>query len=156
MIALIVAYDKNRCIGKDGKIPWKIPGEQKRFKELTMGNAVIMGRRTYEEIGRPLPGRLNIVISTTGSFTGENLITATSLPQAMEMAAGRDIYIAGGSRLYRQAIDVVDRMYITEVDISVEKGDTFFPKFDESLFDKAVEQTFTGGINYTYITYTRK
>lgn len=76
MIALIAALSKNRVIGKEGRIPWKIKGEQKRFKELTTGNVVIMGRRSYEEIGRPLPGRITIVVSSTKDFTGENCYTA--------------------------------------------------------------------------------
>jgi len=156
MVALIVAYDRNRCIGKGGKIPWKIPGEQKRFKELTMGNAVIMGRKTYEEIGRPLPGRLNIVVSTTKKFAGENLLTADNPEQALQLAGDKDVFIAGGSRLYRWAAGFADVMYVTEVDTVIENGDTFFPQFDESEFEKRTEQSFSGGIDYTYVTYTRK
>ena len=100
MIALIVAYAKNRVIGNGGCIPWKIEGEQRRFKELTTGNVVIMGRRSYEEIGRPLPDRMTIVISNTIKIEGENCITAKSLAEAIELAGDKDIYISGGSKLY--------------------------------------------------------
>ena len=93
MIALIAALSKNRVIGKEGRIPWKIKGEQRRFKELTTGNVVIMGRRSYEEIGRPLPGRTTIVVSSTKTFTGDNCYTARSLQEAIRFAGDRDIFI---------------------------------------------------------------
>ena len=89
MLALIVAHARNRVIGRDGRLPWNIPGEQHRFRDLTMGNAVIMGRVTYEEIGRPLPGRLNIVVSRTQRYEGENLLTASSLTRAAPMVVIR-------------------------------------------------------------------
>ena len=85
MISLIVARSKNNCIGKDGNIPWKIKGEQKQFKELTTNNIVIMGRNSYEEIGHPLPNRLNIVVSRTKEFKGDNLITVKSLQEATQV-----------------------------------------------------------------------
>ena len=154
MIALIVAYDKNYGIGNKGRIPWKIPGEQKRFRQLTMGNAVIMGRRTYEEIGRPLPGRLNIVVSATKKFEGENLLTATSLEEAIKLAGDRDIFISGGRGLYRQGIEIADVMYITEIDAEFE-ADTFFPQFDKTMWKKETAETVQGDINYSYVTYTK-
>lgn len=153
MISLIAAYAKNRVIGNNGRIPWKAEGEQKRFKALTTGNAVIMGRRTYEEIGRPLPDRLNIVISTTKSFNG--VITVKNLKSALEYAKGTDAFISGGARLYEEILPIVDKMYITEVDLDIE-GDTFFPEFDESLFEKEIVKEVKGDISYTYLTYTRK
>ena len=156
MIALIVAKSKNNVIGKDGKIPWDIKGEQKQFKELTEGNVVIMGRRTYEEIGHPLPNRLNIVISRYNYYQAENLITAPSLEEALKLVKGRDIFIAGGTRLFAEALPLVDKMYITEVDTVIEKGNTFFPEFDESEFTKE-EGTLQGeDIKYKRLVYTRK
>lgn len=155
MIALIVAYAKNQVIGNKGCIPWRIKGEQKRFKELTTGNVVIMGRRSYEEIGRPLPNRTTIVISNTQNFDGENCLTAKSLAEAVELAGKRDIYIAGGARVYEEALPMVEKMYITEIDLKVE-GDTYFPTFDENEFVKEVNEKFEGDIPYTYVTYTRK
>lgn len=152
MIALVVAMSKNRVIGNKGTIPWNIPGELKRFKELTTNNVVIMGRRTYEDIGRPLPNRENIIVSTTQTYQGDNIQTARSLQEAIELAGNKDIYIGGGARLYEEALPLVDKMYITEVDLEVE-GDTFFPIFDESLFVKEIEEVYP---EYTYITYTRK
>lgn len=155
MIALIVAFAKDQVIGNKGCIPWKIKGEQKRFKELTTGNVVIMGRRSYEEIGKPLPNRTTIVISSTQNYDGENCMTAKSVAEAIEMAGERDIYISGGARVYEEALPLVERMYITEVDLEVE-GDTYFPQFDKEQFIKEIDERFEGEIPYTYVMYTRK
>lgn len=155
MIALIVAYANNQVIGNKGYIPWKIKGEQKRFRELTTGNVVIMGRRSYEEIGRPLPNRTTIVVSSTKKFDGENCFTAKSLEEAIEIAGDRDIYISGGARLYEEALPIVDKMYITEINCEIE-GDTYFPQFDKEQFVKEIDEVVEGEIPYTYVTYTRK
>lgn len=130
MIGLIVARSKNNVIGKNGNIPWKIKGEQKQFRELTTGNVVIMGRKSYEEIGHPLPNRMNIVVSTTTEYQGDNLVSVKSLEDALLLAKGRDVYISGGYGLFKEALQIVDKMYITEVDLNIEDGDTFFPEFD--------------------------
>jgi len=155
MISLIVAFAKNRVIGNKGCIPWKIKGEQKRFKELTTGNVVIMGRRSYEEIGRPLPNRTTIVVSGTKNFDGENCYTAKSLTEAIELAGDKEVYISGGARLYEEALPLVEKMYITEIDLEIE-GDTYFPEFKEEEFVKEINERFDGEIPYTYVTYTRR
>lgn len=153
-IALIVAYAKKRVIGNKGVIPWKIKGEQKRFRDLTIGNVVIMGRRSFEEIGKPLPNRTTIVVSGTGNFDGENCHTARSLMDAINMAGEQNIYIAGGARLYEEALPIVDKMYITEIDLEVQ-GDTYFPMFDETLFEKQIDAEVDGEVSYKLLTYTR-
>ncbi|MCM1046617.1 MAG: dihydrofolate reductase [Candidatus Gastranaerophilales bacterium] len=165
MVALIVAYTKNRVIGRDGKIPWKIKGEQKRFKELTTGNVVVMGRRSYEEIGHPLPNRYNIVVSRTRNFQAQNCATAASLQDALLLAEekpltkGLNVYISGGAGLYEEAVELVDKMYITELDAVIE-GDTYFPEFDRNLFVREVEKHVVTDLedipSYDYVTYTRK
>ena len=155
MISLIVAYAKNQVIGNKGCIPWKIKGEQKRFRELTTGNVVVMGRRSYEEIGKPLPNRTTIVVSSTKQFEGDNCMTAKSLEEAIRMAGDRDIYISGGARLYEEALPLVEKMYITEIACEVE-GDTFFPTFNKDEFIREVDAHFESEIPYTYVTYTRK
>lgn len=155
MISLIVAFAKNQVIGNKGCIPWKIKGEQKRFKELTTGNVVVMGRRSYEEIGRPLPNRTTIVISNTKNYDGDHCITATSLAEAIELAGQKDIYISGGARLYEEALPLVEKMYITEIDCDI-PGDTYFPSFDKNQFVKEINERFEGEVPYTYVTYTRK
>jgi len=153
-ISLIAAYAKNRVIGNYGRIPWHIKGEQLRFRDLTMGNAVIMGRRTFEEIGHPLPGRLTIVLSKTKNFDQTACCTAGSLTEAIKLAGTREIYIAGGAEVYQMALPLVQTMYITEIDLEIE-GDAYFPTFDETLFIKETVQHIKGEIPYQYITYKR-
>lgn len=151
MIGLIVARSKNNVIGKDGKIPWKIKGEQKQFKDLTLNNTVIMGRRTYEEIGHPLPNRKNIVISRTMNYQDNNLITVDSLEKALQLVEG-NAYIIGGYNLFKEIIPIVDIMYITEIKKVVEDGDVFFPEFNEEDFkiQKTEENEY-----YKRLVYTR-
>ena len=150
MIGLIVARSKNNVIGKDGMIPWSIEGEQSQFKELTTNNTIIMGRKTYEDIGHPLPNRKNIVISRTTNY--DDVVTVDSLEKAIELSEG-NIYIIGGYNLFKEAIPMVDIMYITEVNLNIENGDVFFPDFDEDEFDiKTLEET----KNYKRLIYTRK
>ena len=121
MVGLIVARSKNNVIGKNGEIPWKIKGEQKQFRELTTGNVVVMGRKSYEEIGHPLPNRKTIVVSRRKKYTGDNLVTVSSLQEAIEVAGDENIYIAGGCGLYEESMSLVDKMYITEVDLDTFK-----------------------------------
>ena len=155
MISLIVAYANNNVIGNKGCIPWNIKGEQKRFRELTTGNVVIMGRRSYEEIGKPLPNRTTIVVSNTKNYNGENCFTAKSLEEAIKMAGDRNIFISGGARLYEEALPIVEKMYITEINCDIE-GDTYFPEFDKEQFVKEIDEVVDGEIPYTYVTYTKK
>lgn len=154
MIGLIVAMTKNRVIGLNGKIPWKIKGEQRRFKELTIGNTVIMGRRSYEEIGKPLPNRDTIVISRTTSYEEEHLRTACSLQEAIAMVKEGDIYVSGGGKLYEEALPIVDKIYLTVIDMEIE-GDTCFPEFNKEEFKLIGQERFNGEIPYTYFTYER-
>ena len=156
MVGLIVARSKNNVIGKNGQIPWRIKGEQKQFKELTTGNVVVMGRKSYEEIGHPLPNRKTIVVSRTKQYEGENLATAGSVKEAIEMAGEQNVYISGGYGLYKEAIPFVDVMYITEVQTTIEDGDVFFPEFDENDFDKTECETGGEEIKFIRTTYTRK
>ena len=143
-------------IGKNGNIPWKIKGEQKQFRELTTGNVVIMGRKSYEEIGHPLPNRMNIVVSTTTEYQGDNLVSVKSLEDALLLAKGRDVYISGGYGLFKEALQIVDKMYITEVDLNIEDGDTFFPEFDINDFEVLIGETLGEEVKYTRTFYVRK
>lgn len=158
MIAIIVAHTKNgRVIGNNGKIPWNIPGELDRFKFLTTGNAVIMGRKTFEEIGKPLPNRFNIIVSSTKSFTSDNCITVPSVETAIKEATKRGydkIFIAGGTQIYKKTIDIADILYITEIEKEF-SGTATFPKINESLYQKEINAHFDTEIPYTYVTYTK-
>ena len=154
MISIIAAYSKNRVIGYKGKIPWKIKGEQLWFKELTLNHVVIMGRRTYESIGKPLDNRLNIVVTSTLFFDEENLKSVKSLKEALSLIKDKEAFIIGGQRLYEEALPIVDVMYITEIDLEV-KGDTYFPSFDENKYQKTIIKEVNDKISYRYIKYQK-
>lgn len=156
MIGLIVARSKNNVIGKNGEIPWNIKGEQKQFKELTTGNVVVMGRKSFEEIGHPLPDRRNIIVSKSKKYIGENLITVNSLQEALNVSKNENVFISGGYGLFKEVLPFVDKMYITEIDIEIEDGDVFFPEFDETKFIKTIGETGGNDIKYTRTVYMRK
>ena len=156
MISIIVAVAKGGAIGKEGKMPWKIPGEQRQFKDLTTGHVVVMGRTSYEEIGHPLPNRTNIVVSKTKVFSGENLYTVKSLKEAIERAGQEEIFIAGGAELFQEALPLANKIYMTYVDMEVPDADRFFPIFHEEE-DKREEIEKVGGeTSYLRVLYTKK
>jgi dihydrofolate reductase len=121
---------RNRVIGRDNALPWRLPAELAHFKRVTMGHPIIMGRRTYESIGRPLPGRMNIVVSRNPGFVAPGCTVVDSLESAYSAAGGADeVSIIGGTSLFEAALPTADCIHLTEVDADVE-GDTWFPKFD--------------------------
>lgn len=157
MLAIIVAISKNNCIGNGGRIPWRIKGEQRKFKELTTGNTVIMGRRTFAEIGHPLPNRKTVLVSNTYSWNDENCVTVSSFEEALRVSdpLHNDVYVAGGAGIYKAALPYADKLYITHVDIEID-GDTFFPDFEGLGFEQTGIEHFDGEIPYAYATYERR
>lgn len=157
MIALIAAMDRRHGIGFNGGLPWHIPGELRRFRELTLGSALIMGRRTFESLNGALPNRINIVITSQADYQAPGCLIAHSLEAALSMAAARSesIYIGGGAQIYLQALPLAERMYITEIEAEFE-ADAYFPAFDERQFTREIIARHDGAIPYTYLTYTRK
>ena len=156
MISIIVAVAKGGAIGKEGKMPWKIPGEQRQFKELTTGHVVIMGRTSYEEIGHPLPNRTIIVVSKTKVFSGENLYTVKSLKEAIERAGQEEIFIAGGAELFQEALPLANKIYMTYVDMEVPDADRFFPIFHEEEYKREEIEKVGGETSYLRVLYTKK
>lgn len=156
MISIIVAVAKGGAIGKEGKMPWKIPGEQRQFKELTTGHVVIMGRTSYEEVGHPLPNRTNIVVSKTKVFSGENLYTVKSLQEAIERAGQEEIFIAGGAEIFQEALSLADKIYMTYVDMEVPDADRFFPDFPEEEYTREELEKVGGETSYLRVLYTKK
>ena len=156
MISIIVAVAKGGAIGKEGKMPWKIPGEQRQFKDLTTGHVVVMGRTSYEEIGHPLPNRTNIVVSKTKVFSGENLYTVKSLKEAIERAGQEEIFIAGGAELFQEALPLADKIYMTYVDMEVPDADRFFPNFSEEEYKREEIEKVGGETSYLRVLYTKK
>jgi dihydrofolate reductase len=130
-LSIIAALSSNNVIGRDNDLPWHLSTDLKRLKALTMGHHMIMGRKTYDSIGRPLPGRTFVVITRDPSFAAEGVKIVHSLEDAIQVAAGDDEpFIAGGAQIFEQAIHRADRMYLTRVHAEIE-GDTWFPDFDD-------------------------
>ena len=157
-ISMIVARSRNHVIGRDNQMPWKISADLQFFKRVTMGHPVIMGRKTWESIGRPLPGRRNIVVSRNASYqaTGGELVG--SLDEALKsLSEFPRVFVIGGEQLFTQAFPKADRLYITEINMDVEGGDTFFEVPNKSDW-KEVERTpgSEGAITFSFITLERK
>lgn len=154
LISIIVAMDETHGIGKAGGLPWRLSSDLKRFKTLTMGHTLIMGRRTYQSIGRPLPGRKMIVVTRSRSFQVEGCQVAHSLEKALQLArqdGESEAFIAGGGEIYHQALPLADRIYLTQVQAQVE-CDTFFPEFDRSTWLVSQELSQPAGDQNDYPT----
>ena len=130
MLSLIVAVAKNNVIGNAGAMPWHLPAELAYFKRVTPGHPVIMGRKTYESISRPLPNRRNIVVSRNANFRAEGCESAATLASAIALCTGQDAFIIGGATLYNEALPITQKIYLTEIDAEL-TGDTFFPALNE-------------------------
>ncbi|MGR8918092.1 MAG: type 3 dihydrofolate reductase [Gammaproteobacteria bacterium] len=129
-LSIVVALDRARTIGRDGTLPWHLPDDLRRFKAITMGKPIVMGRRTFESIGRPLPGRRNVVLSASAGFAAEGCEVFRSLGDALgALDAVEEIMIVGGAALYGEALPRASRLYLTEVDAEVD-GDVQFPAYD--------------------------
>lgn len=157
-ISMIVARSRNHVIGRDNQMPWKISADLQFFKRVTMGHPVIMGRKTWESIGRPLPGRRNIVVSRNAAYeaTGGELVG--SLDEALKsLGEFPRVFVIGGEQLFTQAFPKADRLYITEIDMDVDGGDTFFEVPNQSDWIE-VERTpgSEGDITFSFITLERK
>ncbi len=130
--SLVVAMARNRVIGRDNALPWRLPADLAHFKKVTMGHPIVMGRKTYESIGKALPGRLNIVVTHNRDYRAPGCTVVPSLDAAWRAAEGaEEVCIIGGTSLFREALPIADVIHLTEVEADVE-GDTYFPDFDRS------------------------
>ncbi len=154
-VAIVAAQSENQVIGRGLEIPWKVKGEQALFKQITLHGTLIMGRKTYQSIGRPLPGRTTIVVSRDPdlAITGCDTSTSLALAIASARALAKPIFIAGGGELYRQALVIADDIHLTTIHTKVE-GDILFPDVPDH-FKLVEEKTFTSNINYTYRHFER-
>jgi len=153
MISIICALAGNGAIGKDNKLLWHIPEDLKRFKDLTMGKPLIMGRKTFESIGKPLPGRTNIIVTKDPNYKAAGCLVCDSLEKAIDQAKGinnEEVFIIGGGQIYHQSISLADKLYLTLVAGEYE-ADTFFP--DYSSFKKVIfeEAKSSNGCNYKFL-----
>ena len=156
-LSAIVAMAANRCIGKDNTLPWRLPADLKRFKQLTLGHTLVMGRRTYESIGRPLPGRTTVVVTRQAGYAPEGVRVAHSVEQALALAEGDEVFIAGGADLYQQTLGRVDRLYLTRIEREY-AGDTFFPEVDLSRWRLIAEEPHPATETeppFSFLTYER-
>lgn len=151
-IILIAAVSKNNVIGENDRIPWNYPEDLKRFKKLTMGHPIIVGRKTYESIGRTLPGRQNIILTRNEDYKIEGADVCHSLDEAFEKSEGEKVFVIGGQSVYEKSMPVADQLEITRVHKEVD-GDVFFPEIDH---DKWVETKREDKDEYSFVTYIRK
>lgn len=165
-LSMIVAVAENGVIGRNNALPWYLPNDLKYFKQTTMGKPVIMGRKTYESIGKPLPGRTNIVITRQADYQPEGVKVVSSVEAARELAEsvclidGQDeAMIMGGAEIYALALPHTDRLYLTEVHADVD-GDAFFPEYDKSLWQEVAREDFAAEgpnpYNYSFVVYEAK
>ena len=163
-LSLLVAMAKNRVIGRDNKLPWHLPDDLKHFKFLTMGKTIVMGRKTYESIGKPLPGRVNIIITRQEGYEVPGATVVSSIDDALLMcekirSINGENFIIGGEELYRQTLKICQRIYITEIQRDFE-GDVYFPEVDpneweETQRDKHISENDTN-LEYHFVVLDRK
>ena len=160
-VSLIVALSTNRVIGRDGGLPWYLPADLRHFKKTTMGHHLIIGRRTWEEVGQPLPGRDMVVVTRSRDFAPEGVRVVRTVERALEVAATDDEpFIGGGAQIYRTALarDLVDRLYLTRIHAEVE-GDTYFPELDldewELVSEEHHEADERNQYPYSFLMYER-
>lgn len=163
-LSLLVAMAKNRVIGRDNKLPWHLPADLKHFKFLTMGKTIVMGRKTYESIGKPLPGRVNIIITRQEGYEVPGATVVSSIDDALLMcekirSINGENFIIGGEELYRQTLKICQRIYITEIQRDFE-GDVYFPEVDpneweETQRDKHISENDTN-LEYHFVVLDRK
>lgn len=155
-ISLIVAASRNGVIGANNKLPWHLPADLKRFKQLTLGHPILMGRKTFESIGKPLPGRTNIVITHQKDFACCGAVTAPSLEKALEMTAEEpEVFVIGGARTFEQALPLVDRIYLTRINQDFE-GDTFLFDIDPKIWKETSREDFPADpLPHTFLIYEK-
>jgi dihydrofolate reductase len=154
MITLIAACSENRVIGKDGTLIWHIPEDLKRFKKLTLGNPIVMGRKTYESIGKPLPGRTNIILTRDKNFKAENCLVYNKISDVLEIFEKNNIFVIGGGEIYKQFLDRADRIELTLIHKNFD-GDTYFPQIGNDWEVIECQKSNFENIDIDYISYQK-
>lgn len=141
-LSMIVAMSKNRVIGRDNQLPWHLPADLKHFKAVTMRKPIVMGRKTFESIGRPLPGRPNIVLTRDRDWTAKDVSVFSSIEDALQnLGDHEEVMIIGGAQIYSALLSRADRLYLTEIDTLVDGGDAFFPDLDDAEWTEVSRET---------------
>lgn len=159
MLSLIVGMSENRVIGRDGDMPWRMSNDLRRFKRLTMGHHIVMGRKTYDSIGRPLPGRTSVVLSRSAEYDDPQVRVARSMDDVLAICADDpEAFVIGGAEIYRLALPIVDRCYVTKIHCKL-TGDTFFPEVDWGAWRLCDESRHASDdknqYEYSFLTYDR-
>ena len=150
LVSIIVAMAKNRVIGREGKLPWHLPSDLQRFKQLTMGHTLLMGSHTFESIGQPLPGRRTIVLSRDPDYQAVDCEVATSIAAALQLAKpAEELFICGGADIYRQTLPFAERIYLTELENEI-AGDAYFPELPAGEFRIMQRQQVKDKLNYHF------
>ena len=160
MITIIAAIAKNNALGKDNQLIWHIPADLKRFKKVTSNHHVIMGRKTFESLGKPLPNRTNIIITRNLNYKAEGCVVVNSLNEAIEVAKeDKNPFILGGAEIYKQAIEIADKLDLTFVHHEFD-ADVFFPKIDTTIWKETSREYFKADdknkFNYSFVSYLKK
>ncbi|GGK48905.1 MULTISPECIES: dihydrofolate reductase [Flavobacteriaceae] len=160
MITIIAAIAENNALGKDNQLIWHLPADLKRFKQVTLNHHIIMGRKTFESLGKPLPNRTSIIITRNKNFNAEGCIVVHTLDEALEAAATDDNpYILGGAEIYKQAIEIADKLDLTFIHNTF-NADAFFPKIDTSIWKETSRQHFKADeknkYDYSFVSYSKK
>jgi len=157
-VSAIAALGKDNAIGKDNRLLWRIPHDLARFNRLTVPHPIIMGRKTYESIGKPLPGRTNIVVTRNKNFSADGCIVVHSVDKAIERAEevdAEEIFIIGGGEIYKQALPRTDKLYLTLID-GVKDGDAFFPEYKDFTKETFREEREYDGLKYAFVDLERE
>ncbi|MBI3615427.1 MAG: dihydrofolate reductase [Candidatus Omnitrophica bacterium] len=160
IISLVVAVSQNGVIGKNNRLPWKLPADLKRFKQLTMNHPILMGRKTFESIGKPLPGRTNIVITHQKDFACCGCLTASSIEKGLQLCENADeVFVIGGASIYEQSLPLADRIYLTRIHQDFE-GDTRLFNLDKSAWQEIFREDFKSDTGnkypYSFVTLKKK
>ncbi len=159
MITIIAAVAENRALGKDNQLIWHLPADLKRFKQVTLGHHIIMGRKTFESLGKPLPNRTTIIITRNKNYKQEGCIVVNSLPEAIEASkTDENPYILGGAEIYKQALEIADKLDLTFVHHTFE-ADAFFPEINNAIWEETERTSFNADeknkYDYSFVSYKR-
>jgi len=157
-LSIIVAIAKNRVIGINNTLPWHLPEDLKRFRALTMGHHIIMGRKTYDSLGRLLPGRTTVIVTRNTDYKVEGALIAHSLQDAIALCKADDeVFLIGGAELYQEGLKLSSKLYITEITLNVE-GDAYFPEYSSDEWQESSREAHVSeqGLAFNYVTYVRK
>jgi dihydrofolate reductase len=155
-LTLVVAMDAQRGIGIDNKLPWHLPEDLAHFKRVTLGQPIVMGRKTFDSIGRPLPGRRNIVVTRNADWRHDGIEVARSLDDAVALAGG-DASIIGGAQIFAEALPIADRLIVTHIDKTY-RCDTFFPEIDSARWtavSSEPQRSVAGDVDFSFVTYDK-